>query len=175
MGTGSSHTPDTGCGESARDQFGSTRRALAKDPDQIRRGQASASADIGLVPAIMRSHIRLASHGSQRCFPLPASNKGGGPMKIKTQFLMGAAVALAIAGLIGVEITAPSSEACAAAAKMTPDLPQQVRQLSPVRRRGGRDVLADTRSDRGCLLSDRVRCPMRSGCDHFLLRHRHCI
>ena len=36
-------------------------------------------------------------------------------------------------------------------------------------------VLADTRSDRGCLLSDRVRCPMRSGCDHFLLRHRHCI
>src|SRR6266516_5493701 len=39
----------------------------------------------------------------------------------------------------------------------------------------GIGVLADTRSDRGCLLSDRVRCPMRSGCDHFLLRHRHCI
>jgi mono/diheme cytochrome c family protein len=40
-------------------------------------------------------------------------------MKLKTQFLMGAAVALAIAGLIGFEITGPSSEACAAAAKMS--------------------------------------------------------
>ena len=34
---------------------------------------------------------------------------------MKTQILMGAATALAIAGLIGVEITNPSSEACAAA------------------------------------------------------------
>src|ERR1700687_1688047 len=40
-------------------------------------------------------------------------------MKTKTQFLFGPAIALAIAGLIGVEITTPGNEACAATAKMS--------------------------------------------------------
>jgi mono/diheme cytochrome c family protein len=40
-------------------------------------------------------------------------------MKLKAQFLIGAAVALAVIGVIGFEIAGPSTEACAAAAKMS--------------------------------------------------------
>jgi mono/diheme cytochrome c family protein len=45
--------------------------------------------------------------------------EGEVPMKMKALFLMGVAGALAIGGLIAVEITDPSNEACAAAAKMS--------------------------------------------------------
>jgi hypothetical protein len=40
-------------------------------------------------------------------------------VKTKSKWLIAAAATLAVAGLIGVEITAPSSQACAAAAKMS--------------------------------------------------------
>jgi mono/diheme cytochrome c family protein len=40
-------------------------------------------------------------------------------MKMKTQILTAAAVVLAVGGLIGMEMTGPSSEACAAAAKIS--------------------------------------------------------
>ena len=36
-------------------------------------------------------------------------------------------------------------------------------------------VLAGTRSDSWCLVERSVWCPLPSGRDHFLLRHRHCI
>jgi hypothetical protein len=48
-----------------------------------------------------------------------ASRQGEALVKTKSKWLIAAAATLAVAGLIGVEITAPSSQACAAAAKMS--------------------------------------------------------
>src|SRR6266487_6942277 len=61
----------------------------------------------------------LPAH-SAGCYGFAASQHRkeirGDSREDETQILMGAATALAIAGLIGVEITNPSSEACAAPA-----------------------------------------------------------